>query len=59
MIKKPLQSGSNPPCGWKNVSDCGQIGFQGIGIDGEEAAPMEFPHMAGKHIDVTEIGILN
>lgn len=50
---KPLQFGPRPPCGWRNVSDCGQIGFHGMIVGGKEAAPMEFPHMAGKHNDAT------
>lgn len=52
---KPLQFGPRPPCGWRNVSDCGQIGFQGMIVGGKEAAPMEFPHMAGKHKNTTVI----
>lgn len=50
--------GPKGPCGWTNVTDCGNIGFKGMIVGGSEAAPKEFPHMAGECEEVTvNIGI--
>lgn len=56
-MKEPVRYGPKGPCGWANVTSCGQIGFKGMIVGGIEAAPMEFPHMAGEHNKKTEIRI--